>query len=160
MEIRTALLCVHFIHLPPRSKNNPNLEFTHFLSSEMHRAHEKMAEVRFSKWFSADAWKRTPKDYKEGSARPFGLPSESFAFCGTFPLRLMLRAFNPHGKRKLTRRHGDTECDFQSGVLPQTPNAGQSQAIGWCSGHGVEPHSQIDLRNRQSPAAVMCEAGA
>jgi len=29
---------------------------------------------------------------KKSSTRPFGLPSESFAFCGTFPLRSMLRA--------------------------------------------------------------------
>ena len=55
----------------------------------------------------------------------------------------MLRAFNPHGKSNLTRGHKGTGCDFQAGALPQTPNAGQSQAIDWCSGHGVKPHLQI-----------------
>ena len=30
-----------------------------------------------------------------------------------------------------------------AGAPPQTPNAGQSLAIAWRSGYGVEPHLQI-----------------
>ena len=45
-------------------------------------------------------------------------------------LRLMLRAFNPHARED---SHGVTETQrrFTAGALPQTPKAGQSQAIDW-----------------------------
>ena len=45
-------------------------------------------------------------------------------------LRLMLRAFNPHARED---SHGVTEAQrrFTAGALPQTPKAGQSQAIDW-----------------------------
>ena len=50
-------------------------------------------------------------------------------------LRLMLRAFNLHARED---SHGVTETQrrFTAGALPQTPKAGQSQAIDWRSGHG------------------------
>ena len=50
-------------------------------------------EVRFGKWFSVDAWKRTPKDCKEGSAHA---PPDASRFQSAC-------------KRRLTRSHRDTE---------------------------------------------------
>ena len=57
-------------------------------------------------------------------------------------LRLMLRAFNPNA-REDSHRVTETQRRFTAGALPQTPKAGQSQAIDWRSGHGVKPHLQI-----------------
>ena len=71
-------------------------------------------EVRFGKWFSADAWKRTPKDCKEGSAN--APPDASH--------------FQSPCKRRLTRSHRDTETIYGWGPAPD-PKAGQSQAIDW-----------------------------
>ena len=65
-----------------------------------------------------------------GFQRMLGRELRRIAKRAPLTLRLMLRAFNPHARED---SHGGTETQrrFTAGARPQTPKAGQSQAIDW-----------------------------
>ena len=101
-------------------------------------------EVRFGKWFSADAWKRTPKDCKEGSATA---PPDASRFQSAC-------------KRRLTRSHRDTETIYGWGPAPD-PESGPINHLHFLHFYTANLHGQTyDLQIKPPMLCVsvtLCE---